>query len=99
MVKKDFRGRECWCANATAREMCFWSAIAKQPGNTKVAENNVAVRVDKDILLLYISVYDITGMNVFDGKKLRCGLEETALLTRRTAYKFCHVESYCFHVR
>lgn len=52
--------------------MCFWGTVAKQPGDTKVAENNMAVRVDKDILLLYISVNDIMGMNVLDGKKLRC---------------------------
>jgi hypothetical protein len=99
MVKEDFRGRECRCANATVREMCFWGKIAKQPGNTKVAKNDVTVRVNKDVLLLYVSVYDIMGMNVLDSKKLRCGLEEAESLTRRRAYKFCHVESYCFHVK
>jgi hypothetical protein len=76
MVKEDFRGRECRRANTAAREMCFQSTVAKQPGNTKVAENNMTVRVDKDVLLLYISVYDIMGMNVLDSKKLRCRLEE-----------------------
>jgi hypothetical protein len=99
MIEEDFRGRECRCSNTTAREMCFRSTVAKQPGNTKVTKNNVTVRVDKDVFLLYVSVYDIMGVNVFDSKKLRCGLEEVELLTRRSAYKFCHVESYCFHVK
>jgi hypothetical protein len=56
--------------------MCLRSRVAKQPSNTKVAENNVTVRVDKDILLLYVSVYDILGMNLLDSKKLRYGLEK-----------------------
>lgn len=79
--------------------MCFRSIVAKQPGNTKVAENNVTVRVDKDVILLYVSVYDIMGVNMLDSKKLRCGLEEVKLFTRRRAHKFCHVESYCFHIK
>jgi|SRR6267154_4243187 len=76
MVKEDFRGGECRCSNTATREICFRSTVAKQPGNTKVAKNNVTVRVYEDVLLFYVSVYDITGMNVLDSKKLRCGLEE-----------------------
>lgn len=51
--------------------MCFRSAVAKQPGNTKVTENNVTVRIDKDVILFYVSVYDIMGVNMLDSKKLR----------------------------
>jgi hypothetical protein len=82
MVKEDFRGRECRCSNTAARDMCFRSTVAKRPGDTKVAENNVTVRVDKDVLLLYVSVYDIMGMNVLDSKKLHCELEEAKQLSR-----------------
>ena len=35
----------------------------------------MTVRIDKDILLLYVSVYNIMGMNVLNSKELRCGLE------------------------
>jgi hypothetical protein len=59
----------------------------------------MTIRVDEDVILLYVSVYDIMGVNMLDSKKLRCGLEEVELFTRRRAYKFCHVESYCFHVK
>ena len=53
-------------------EMCFRSNVANWPVNTvtKVAENNVTVRVDKDILLLYVTVYNVMGMNVLNSKKL-----------------------------
>jgi hypothetical protein len=83
VIKEDFRGRGCSCANTAAREMCFRSTIAKQPGITRVAESNVTVRVDKDVLLLYVWVYNIMGVNVLDSKKLRCGLEEAELLSQR----------------
>ncbi|SRR6266403_4251982 len=72
MFKEDFGGRECWCTNTAARELRFRSTVAEQPGNTKVAENNVSVRIDEDVLLFYVSMYDILGMNVLDSKKLCC---------------------------
>jgi hypothetical protein len=52
--------------------MCFLRNVANWPVNavTKVAENNVTVRVDKDILLLYVTVYNVMGMNVLNSKKL-----------------------------
>jgi len=72
IVKEDFRRREYWCANTAARGMCFrnTSTVARQPGRRKVAKNNVAVRIDKDVLLLYVSMYNIMGMNVLNSKKL-----------------------------
>jgi hypothetical protein len=45
MVKEDFRGRESRCSNlgsnSAAREMCFRSTVAKQSGDTKVAEDEL----------------------------------------------------------
>lgn len=82
MVKEDFRGQEFRCAKTTTRDMCFRGTVTKRPGNAKVAENNVTVRVDKNVLLLYVSVNDIMGMNVLDSKKLHvAGLKEVELLT------------------
>ena len=71
MVKEDFRGQEFRCAKTATRDMGFWGTVTKQPGNAKVAENNVTVRVEKDVLMPYVSVNDIMGMNVLDSKKLR----------------------------
>ncbi len=63
-----FQGRVCRCANTATREMCFRSRVAE------VAENNVTTRVDEDVLLLYVSVNNIVGMDVLDCNKLCCGL-------------------------
>ena len=50
--------------------MYFLVTVPEQPGNTEVAENNVSIRVNKDVLGLDISMYDIVSMDVLDSKKL-----------------------------
>jgi uncharacterized protein (DUF4415 family) len=54
----DFWGRECRSDNTASREIYFRSTVAKQRGTgiTKATENNVTVRIDKDVLLFYVSV-------------------------------------------
>lgn len=79
--------------------MCFLVTAVKQPGDTKVSKNNVSVRVNKHVLGLNISMYNIVRMNVLDSKELHHGLEETNYLLDKGTYKFCHIESYCFHVK
>jgi hypothetical protein len=68
IARVDFWRPECRCANTA---VCFLGAVVEQPGNTEVAENNVSLRVDKDVLGLNVSMYDITGMDVLDSNKLR----------------------------
>lgn len=64
--------------------MCFLVTAVKQPGDTEVSKNNVSVRVDKHVLGLNISMYNVVRMNVLDSKKLYRGLEEANYgLTRK----------------
>jgi len=38
--------------------------------NAEIAENNVAVCIDKDVLRFKVSVYDVMCVDVFNGKEL-----------------------------
>jgi hypothetical protein len=49
----------------------MWQGVAgKLTCNAKITENNVAVCIDKDILGLDVSMYDMMCVNVLDGKEL-----------------------------
>jgi hypothetical protein len=78
VIAEDFRRRECRCANKAMR---FLGAVAEQPGSTKVAENNVSIRIDEDILGLNVSMYNFMSMNVLDSNKLRCWIRGCQLWT------------------
>jgi hypothetical protein len=79
VITEDIRSRECRRANNAA--MRFLGAIVEHPSSTKVAENNVSIRIDEDILGLNVSMYNFMSMNVLDSNKLRCWIRGCQLWT------------------
>jgi len=70
LLKEDFWGRERGCANTTTRKIRARSRVVKQPGNTEVTDYNVPIGVDEDVLGLKVSMNNVVGVNMLDGKKL-----------------------------
>jgi hypothetical protein len=78
--KKNLWGRKCRCTNTAVREIRVLSGAVEEPGHTEVAENNMSICVNENILWLDVSVYDIAGMNVLDGKELNEKLTGGAII-------------------
>lgn len=74
LLKEDFWGRERGCADTTTRKIRVGSRLVKQPGNTEVTEYDVTIGVDEDVLWLKVSMDDVVGVNMLDGKKLGGGV-------------------------
>jgi len=53
----------------------------------------VTICIDEDVLGLDVSVYNVVGMNVLDGKKLGNCVRGHNIKSKGT-YKLCHVEPY-----
>jgi hypothetical protein len=78
VIREDFRRRECRCANKALRFLD--GPAAEQPSSTKIAENNVTICVDKDVLGLNVSMYDSVSMNMLDSNKLRCWIRRCQII-------------------